>query len=204
MNDINWIDLLSVITTTTVLDFGAPLLALALFLAGLGLPIPATALVLGAGALAQQGILNGPGALLLGLSGVVLGDTLSYALGRFAAPRIPARLTHGRTWQKASHAFEGQAVWLVYLSRWLLTPLALPVNLLAGSSGLSFWRFLSSDAAGELTWLALYGGLGYFLGSQWTTVTDYLSTFSHWLIVLLAGLALAYLLRGRRAHALAA
>ena len=54
----------------------------------------------------------------------------------------------------------------IYLTRWLFTPLALPTNLIAGSSGYPFWKFLLFDIAGEITWILLYGGLGYAFGSQ--------------------------------------
>jgi membrane protein DedA with SNARE-associated domain len=43
------------------------------------------------------------------------------------------------------------------------------------------------DAAGELTWLLVYGALGYLFGSQWEYVSDLISNASG----LLVGLAIA-------------
>lgn len=44
-------------------------------------------------------------------------------------------------------------------------------------------------AAGELTWLLVYGGLGYLFGSQWEAVSTFISDFSGLLVglVILTG-----------------
>ena len=49
----------------------------------------------------------------------------------------------------------------IYLTRWLLTPLAIPTNLPVGASGYPLRKFLAFDLAGELTWLLVLRGLGY-------------------------------------------
>jgi membrane-associated protein len=78
----------------------------------------------------------------------------------------------------------------------LLTPLALPTNLIAGGSGYRYWRFLTYDVAGEFTWILLYGGLGYLFGSQWELISQFISDFSGLLVGLVAlGAGLYFLLR---------
>jgi membrane-associated protein len=62
------------------------------------------------------------------------------------------------------------------LTRFLLTAIAIPVNLLAGSS-CQFRRFIIYDIAGEIVWIFVYGGLGYFFGSQWELISQFLSDF---------------------------
>ena len=44
-------------------------------------------------------------------------------------------------------------------------------------------------AAGELTWLLVYGGLDYLFGSQWEAVSTFISDFSGLLVglVILTG-----------------
>lgn len=189
-------------------SYGAPALGIALFLGALGIPLPSTLLVLAAGAFAQQGSLNGAQTLAIGLAGVVLGDSLSYGAGRWAGSKMSGRWMQRPAWQQAQQAFSRHGGWLVYLSRWLLTPVALPVSLLAGSGGYGFGRFLREDALGELTWLLLYGGLGYVLGSQWETASQVLAASGQWLALLAAlllGLALLARMRlQRRQPALAA
>ncbi len=86
------------------------------------------------------------------------------------------------------------------MTRFLLTPLALPTNLLAGSSRYAYGRFLALDALGELVWIALYGGLGYAFADQWETISDLAGNLTGALIgllALLAGGALAYRMRRR-------
>ncbi len=63
-------------------------------------------------------------------------------------------------------------------TRWLLTPIAVPVNLVAGTSGYRLWSFVGYDLAGELTWFLLYGTLGYIFGSQWEAISTFVSDFS--------------------------
>jgi membrane-associated protein len=69
----------------------------------------------------------------------------------------------------------------------VLTPIAVPINLVAGSSDYSVWRFVAYDSAGELTWLLFYGALGYLFGSRWEYVSDLISNASG----LLVGLVIA-------------
>ncbi|HXF61155.1 MAG TPA: DedA family protein [Caldilineaceae bacterium] len=198
MDALEWSDWLM----ATMGSYGAPALGIALFLGALGIPLPSTLLVLAAGAFAQQGLLNGGQTLAAGWAGVVLGDSLSYGAGRVIGGKL-----QGRRMQQAQQAFQRYGGWLVYLSRWLLTPVALPVSLLAGSSGYRFGRFLREDVLGELTWLLLYGGVGYGLGSQWEAAGQWLSASGQWLAILAAlllGLALlAHLRLQRRQPALA-
>jgi membrane protein DedA with SNARE-associated domain len=49
--------------------------------------------------------------------------------------------------------------------------------LIAGGSGYKFSHFLFYDVTGELTWILLYGGLGYWFGSEWELVYDFISNF---------------------------
>ena len=85
-------------------------------------------------------------------------------------------------WQKAEAYFNRQGGIAIYLTRWLFTPLAVPTNLIAGSSGYPFWKFLMFDISGELTWIILYGGLGYAFGSQWELISNFISDFSGLLV----------------------
>jgi LPXTG-motif cell wall-anchored protein len=36
---------------------------------------------------------------------------------------------------------------------------------------------MAYDSFGELTWIILYGGLGYLFGSEWELVSDFISNF---------------------------
>ncbi|HMQ54522.1 MAG TPA: DedA family protein [Anaerolineae bacterium] len=181
---------------TWVITYGSPMFALTLFVGALGLPVPGTVLVMAAGGFVRQGVLDAPSTLGLGLAGAVTGDVISYSLGRFARGWLQGRFGHTESWQKASENIQRRGGIAIYLTRWLVTPLAIPTNLTAGSGGYPLWRFLSFDAAGELTWLLLYGGIGYAFGSQWEVVSDFVSDFSGVIVGVVAlGAGLYILLR---------
>ena len=180
---------------------GPVALALALFLGPLGLPIPTGLLVVAAGAFVRQGLM--PLALVagLGLAATLLGDAASYLLGR-SAGGWAQRLGKGRraaTWQRAQERFKERGGLALYSTRVLLTALDVPTNLIAGGSRYPFRRFLAWDVAGRVTWLLLYGGLGYLFSSQWQAVTALLSTYGLWLGVAAgAGFLLVQLVRRLR------
>lgn len=163
---------------TWVITYGSPMVAAVLLLGALGLPMPGTLLVIAAGAFVRQGVLDLYTTPSLALLGALAGDAVVYGAGRFARGWIQRRFGQSTAWQKSEAYFKKRGGIAIYLTRWLLTPLAIPTNLIAGSSGYPFWKFLLFDLSGELTWIALYGGLGYAFGSQWELISDFISDFS--------------------------
>jgi membrane-associated protein len=159
-------------------SYGAPMVAGLLFLGGLGLPLPCTLLVIASGAFIRQELLDAYATPLLGYFGTVAGDSLLYAIGFFASGWIQRRFGQTAAWKNAHLLFEQRGGIAIFLTRWLLTAVAFPITLIAGSSGYHFRKFFLYDVLGELTWIALYGGLGYAFGSQWELISDFISNFS--------------------------
>lgn len=157
---------------TGLLNYGTTLLFLVLFFAAVGVPLPATMLVIAAGAFASQGFLSAGGATIAAFVGSVVGDQCSYLLGRFAAKRLPATLRDSPTGVRAALSFARWGGWSVFLSRFLFTPIALPVNLLAGSTRYAWARFSTASVAGEATWIILFGSLGYLFADRWETLSQ--------------------------------
>jgi membrane protein DedA with SNARE-associated domain len=174
---------------TQIINYGSPLFGLFLFLGALGLPIGASVLLIAAGAFSQQGILDWFSTALLGLLGAVLGDAISFGIGYYASDWVNGRFGRSSVWKSARDTFDSRAGMAVYLTRFLITALAVPTNLIAGGSGIRFRRFMTYDTLGEMTWIILYGGLGFWFGSQWEVVSDFISNFGGLLlgIVLLIG-----------------
>ncbi len=162
---------------TQVINYGAPLIGLIILLGALGFPVGASVVVIAAGAFSQQGILDWHSAIAIGLAGAVVGDALSYSIGRYAKSWTDKRFGNSPAWTNASKSFHKQAGLAIYLTRWLVTAVAIPTNLIAGGSGYKFSRFMFYDISGEITWLLVYGGLGYWFGSQWELVYDFISNF---------------------------
>ena len=162
---------------TQIINYGSPLFAAFLFLGALGFPVGASVLVIAAGAFSQQGILTWYSTAILGLIGCLLGDAISFGIGYYAKDWVDAHFGKSPTWQKARDAFDARAGTAVYLTRFLITALAVPTNLIAGGSGIRFRRFMTYDTLGEMTWILLYGGLGFWFGTQWEVVSDFISNF---------------------------
>ncbi|UCC85820.1 MAG: DedA family protein [Anaerolineales bacterium] len=164
-----------------MISYGPLVLGLALLLGALGLPMPVPLLGLAAGAFARQGLIDWKTLSALGLMGAVLGDSISYAAGRFAGGWLQRRLGDSSTWQKAAGQFRQHGALAVYVTRFLLVPLAVPTSLIAGSSGYDFRRFLAFAVAGDASWIALYCGLGYIFGSRWHSISQLISPYLSWL-----------------------
>jgi membrane-associated protein len=179
---------------TWIVTYGAVVLSLVFLLAALGLPLPSTICVVAGGAFIQQGVLDLSTTIALGLVGVLLGDTLSYGMGRLLRRPIQRRYGQSAAWLHAAAYFGRHAAIAIYLTRCVLTPIAVPINLIAGSSDYPIGRFVAYDAAGELTWLLGYGALGYLFGSQWEYVSDLISNASGLLVGLVIAGAGAYAL----------
>jgi membrane-associated protein len=176
---------------TQIINYGAPLFGVILFLGALGIPVPASILLIAAGAFSQQGFLNWLPIAIFGLIGAVCGDAVSFGMGHYAKEWVDRRFGKSASWRNAQESFASRAGWAVYLTRFLITALAIPTNLIAGGSGYKFVQFLKYDIAGEATWVILYGGLGYWFGSQWEIVSDFISNFGGLLlglVILIAGI----------------
>ena len=187
---------------TQIINYGAPLFGLLLFLGALGIPLPASILLVAAGAFSQQGFLDWFSIAIFGLLGAIAGDAISFGMGFYAKNWVSKRIEGSPTWRNAQKSFDARAGLAIYLTRFLVTALAVPTNLIAGGSGIPFRRFMIYDSLGELTWIVLYGGLGYLFGSQWELVSEFISNFGG-LILGLVILGAGMWLWTRRARSIA-
>ena len=162
---------------TQVINYGPPLLGIIVFIGGLGVPLPCTVLVIAAGAFARQGYLTWHTAALISIVSVVIGDGLSYSLGYYASGYVLKRFSDKPQWMEAERAFQKWGPLSIFFSRFLVTAIALPVNLLSGTTRYPFRKFFLYDVLGEIVWIFGYGGLGYLFGSQWEVVNEFLSNF---------------------------
>jgi len=167
---------------TQIINYGAPLFGLILFLGAIGFPVGASVILIAAGAFSQQGILAWLPAATLGLLGAVIGDALSFGIGFYAKDWVDKRFGNSKAWKSAEESFDARAGLAIYLTRFLITALAIPTNLIAGGSGIKFRRFMTYDSLGEVIWIILYGGLGYLFSSQWELVSTFISNFG-WLML---------------------
>ena len=179
---------------TQIINYGAPILGVIVFIAAMGAPFPCTLIVIAAGAFAKQGLLTWYTTGLVALASVVLGDALSYAMGHYVREPVLRRFQNSEKWIQAESTFNRWGGMSIFWTRFLITGIAVPVNLIAGTSGFGYRRFLLYDLTGEAIWIFGYGGLGYLFGSQWEVVSDLLSNVSGLalgLVILVVGIWLA-------------
>ena len=162
---------------TQVINYGAPILGAAVFIAALGVPIPATLLVIAAGAFSREGFLPWHTTGFIALICVVIGDWIGYAVGHYARGPVLRRFGKSDQWARADSFLQRWGGMSVFLTRFLITGIATPVNVMAGMGNISFRTFLVYDVSGEAIWVFGYGGLGYLFGSQWEVVSDFISSF---------------------------
>jgi membrane-associated protein len=163
---------------TQIINYGAPFLGGLVFISALGAPFPCTLIVVAAGAFAKQGLLTWYSTGLIAVAFVVLGDNLSYAMGYYAREPVLRRFQNSERWIQAESTFNRWGGMAVVWTRFLVTGIAVPVNLIAGTSGFGIRRFFIYDLIGETIWIFGYGGLGYLFGTQWEMVSDVLSNVS--------------------------
>jgi membrane protein DedA with SNARE-associated domain len=116
----------------------------------------------------------------------VLGDNLSYGMGFYAREAILRRFQDSERWAQAESTFNRWGGMSIFWTRFLITGIAVPVNLISGTSGFGFRRFFLYDLAGEVIWIFGFGGLGYLFGTQWEVISDLLGNISGLLLGILS------------------
>ncbi|HSL31867.1 MAG TPA: DedA family protein [Anaerolineales bacterium] len=162
---------------TQIINYGAPILGAIAFVSALGVPLPATLVVIAAGAFSREGFLPWHTTGLIALIFVVMGDCLGYAIGHYLRGPVLTRVGNSTRWARAERFFQRWGGMSVFLTRFLITGIASPVNLMAGMGNFPFRTFLLYDVTGEAIWVFGYGGLGYLFGSQWEVVSEFMNSF---------------------------
>jgi len=154
---------------------------LAVFLDTLGLPVPGEVVLVAAGFLVSAGRVQLVPTVLVAAGGAVLGDSVTYWLGRRAGTpgerRVVAlycawtacTLGSAHCAQQAEGLLRRFRGWVVLVAKFIPGARVF-VPPVAGASALSYGRFLLFDAAGSLLWSILVVGIGALLGREWETI----------------------------------
>jgi membrane-associated protein len=176
--------------------YGPAVLFAVLLVGAVGLPTPGSLLLLVAGSFVEQGEMGLWPVLLLGFAGAVIGDNIGFAVGRWGGRRLSLRVSRRFGGERRLRSAED---WLkrwgdagVFLSRWLLSPLGSPVNIVAGASGYPWRRFLFYDLLGEALWVVGYVMLGEFFGDGAEELNSVLGDFTWAVVGLLAAALLGW------------
>jgi membrane protein DedA with SNARE-associated domain len=151
--------------------WAAPLLGLLAFgesLVFVGLFIPATPMMILVGGLIGSGVLPPIPVLVSTIVGAILGDIVSYALGRITGPRVVykwplSRYRHGVA--RARLFFRRYGLSAVFFGRFL-GPIRCTVPLVAGMIAMDQRRFQAANVLSALVWAPVMFAPGWFIGGR--------------------------------------
>jgi membrane-associated protein len=178
--------------------YGTAVIFLATGLGCFGFPIPGSIVLLSAGALVASGEMNLWVALSAGLAGAVTGDQAGYWLGARGGP-LTERLTRKPAMAEAIERGRGLARhWGgpgVFFTRWLVSPLGPPLNLVGGLIGMGWLKFTLFEVAGEVVWVGLYVSLGFAFSRSIMQIADLSGTLAQLMAAAAVTIALALRVR---------
>jgi membrane protein DedA with SNARE-associated domain len=168
-----------------------------------GLPVPDETLLTFSGYLVYRGQFHFLPTVLSAYAGSICGITISYTIGRTGGlflihkygPYIhftPERLARVHNW------FERMGRWALFFG-YFMPGIRHFTAVIAGSSELEPHVFALFAYSGGLLWVLTFVSLGYFLGDQWSRITDEVNGVLLWvtIAVLVLGVA-AWWIRSRR------
>jgi membrane-associated protein len=179
--------------------YGYPALWLVVFIAAAGAPISGSLLLFAAGAFAAFGDLNIFILYPVALSAAVMGDNLTYWIGRRLGTALLAwierqkriRWITPQAMERGRIYFRARARWAVFITRFLIVALGGPINLLAGIEQYPYRSFLFWDVSGQMLSAAISLGLGFAFAESWEEVAGLFGAFSS---LVLAGIIGAFLI----------
>ena len=192
--------------THILLTYGYLLLFVWVLIEQLGIPLPATPVLLAAGALSAEHELNFVLALLAGLAASLTADSAWFLIGRrygHRVLRILCKLSLEPTVcvRRTQNSFGRRRAITIMIAKFVpgLATLAPPV---AGQNGMAFGSFLLFDAIGATAWLGALLAAGRFFGDllqRNSSLLDWAGRFSGALLVLgILGFLVARIVRRRR------
>jgi membrane protein DedA with SNARE-associated domain len=172
-----------------LLRHGHGLLFVAVLVEHLGAPLPAVPLLLVMGALAGLGYYSFSAALPLSVAACLGADYAWFVLGRQRGDSILAflcklSLEPDTCVRRTSRTFERWGPATLLIAKFVpgLSTVAPP---LAGSAGLSSWRFILFDAAGSALWAGAALSAGYLPRREVERVFEWLPQLGSRLLILL-------------------
>jgi membrane-associated protein len=167
-------------------EYGYPVLWLIIFMTAVGLPLPASPVLLAAGAFAAHGYFNITLLIGITITASSCGDNVGYFIGRrwgsktlhwLGQPRR-LQLISPRTITRSHRYFKYKGGWAIFFSRFLFSALGGVMNLLAGAECYPYRHFLLYDVTGETLGAVIPLSLGYAFAACLKAGGNLLSIFS--------------------------
>jgi membrane protein DedA with SNARE-associated domain len=143
------------------------------FIGNLGVPVPEETVLLIAGFLAGQDVLDVRTVYAAAVVSAIFGDSCGYVLGRTGGQRLMERLASKfefarRRYEWLKTFFTAHGSKAVFFARFI-TGARFMAGPMAGAAGMNFWQFLGWNLLGALVWCFLMVTIGYLLvGQMWS------------------------------------
>ena len=175
--------------------YGTPVIALTVFLACCGIPLPAALIMLFGGSLVATGDIPLWVLYLSCLTAACCGDQVGYWAGRLRGTAIVERFAargpkRRRMVERARDYLDRRGVIAIFLTRWALAMIGPYTNPVAGATGMRWKVFVSAAIPGQMIWVGSYTVLGYTFSRNIIAVAQIVGNAS-WLLA--AGLATLFL-----------
>jgi membrane protein DedA with SNARE-associated domain len=185
-------------TLQFVVQYGYALLFVWVLIEQGGLPIPATPLLLAAGALAGQGRMSLPAAVLAATAGCFGADVFWYCFGKRRGA-VVLNLLCRIAMEPDSCVRRTESTFGKFGPRTLLICKFVPglntaAPALAGMVNVPYPRFVVFDLLGALLWTTAYSVLGFLFSKQLDRIARDAHLLSGWLLVLFASGVVGYVL----------
>ena len=170
-----------------------------------GLPIPATPLLLAAGALAGQHQLTFALVVIVSATGSLVSDTFWYFFGKRKGPVVlnflcKIALEPDSCVRRTESTFTRLGIQTLLVCKFV-PGLNTAAPALAATAGIELPQFLLFDWLGALLWSGAFAGLGLVFSRQLDRIADDVARFGSWtLLLVVAGIGgyIAYKLNERR------
>ncbi len=170
----------------------------------LGLLIPGQLIVMLGGFLAKEGVLDLGDVILIAGIGAVLGDLIGYLLGKRYGESFITK--YGKYlffkkshFEKTKELMKNHAGKTLVIGRFnSLTRAFAPF--VAGSTNVSFSRFLTYNIIGGISWAISFGLIGYTFGKSYEVASEYIGKFIFIAIVLSILIIYLYKFINKRRH----
>lgn len=154
------------------------------------LPVPSSSILAAAGAFSAQGYFSISAILLTALLGNIIGDACGYILARYYGVHVLRKIGFEKImtsllYTKITLYMKHFSYSLIFFSRFL-TGIGPMVNILSGLTPIPYKRFFIVELCGEITYVLIYGLVGYYLGSEWENNLGFL--FKATTIIILFGM----------------
>lgn len=194
------------------LDIGYVFVFVVLLLCGFGLPMPEDIILVTGGVLAWlssdleavslSGMLRDPGLLAMvavGLGGILAGDSVIFWAGRRYGHRVAdfrplRRIITPEKLELVEKKVRHRGNVVVMFARFL-PGLRAPTYFTVGHARLPYWKFLVYDGTAALVSAPLWVCLGFWFGSDLEEAARVASRFSHYILIAVAVVLAAVILR---------